>query len=64
MDKDEYVNKIQDMLADQDTYDQLDRDPTPTFKRKLISMLSNLKKEGKLDEYSYRRLYRTSETIP
>lgn len=34
------------MLADTNTFELLDKDPTTTYKRKLISVLSDLKKSG------------------
>lgn len=42
------------MLADANTFELLDKDPTTTYKRKLISILSDLKKSGKLEEHQYR----------
>ena len=52
------------MLSDENTYETLKKDPTPSYKRKLVSILSRLKDEGKLSNGVYSHLYPTSEKIP
>ena len=47
LDKENYEEKVQKMLQDEKTYEVLKTDPTPKYKRKLISILSKLKKEEK-----------------
>ena len=63
MDKDAYADKVNNMLADHNTYERLDRDLTQSFKRRLVTLLSQFKKEGKLDEVQYRCIYPTAENI-
>ena len=46
------------------TYEQLKKDPTASYKRKLVAILTRLKDEGKLGDKLYSRLYPTSEKIP
>ena len=64
LDKNEYEEKVNNMLADKKTYEELPDDPTPKYKRKLVSILTNLKKEGKISEAKYKELYPTAETSP
>ena len=64
MDKQDYENKVQSMLSDEKTYLKLDSDPTPKYKRKLVSTLKHLKKENKITEGQYKDLYPTAENVP
>ncbi|XP_072020422.1 uncharacterized protein [Amphiura filiformis] len=52
------------MLSDTKTYEKLKKDPTPTYKRKLVGMLQKLKAEKKIEEGQYRLLYPTAENTP
>ena len=45
------------MLSDGKTYEQLKNDPTASYKRKLVAILTRLKDEGKLSDDLYSRLY-------
>jgi len=45
------------MLSDGKTYEQLKNDPTASYKRKLVAILTRLKDEGKLSDELYSRLY-------
>ena len=47
IDKDDYKTKVKQMLSDTKTYEVLKKHPTPTYKRKLVSILSPLKQEKK-----------------
>ena len=64
LDKAEYEEKVLHMLSDEKTYQKLKKDPTASCKRKLVSILSRLKDEGKLSDDLYIGLYPTSEKIP
>ena len=64
LDKNEYEEKVNNMLADKKTYEELPDDPTPKYKRKLVSILTSLKKEGKISEAKYKELYPTAENVP
>ena len=48
LDKSEYHSKVQDILADKKTYELLKKDPTVTYKNKLIKILKEIKKEGNI----------------
>ena len=52
------------MLGDKKTYEELADDPTGKYKRKLVNILSTLKKGGKISEVKYKYLYPTAENIP
>ena len=41
--KDEYKEKVKNMLSDDKTYEKLKADPTAKFKRKLVGTLQRLK---------------------
>ena len=64
LDKENYEEKVHKMLQDEKTYEVLKTDPTPKYKRKLISILSKLKKEEKIDEKQYRLLYPATANTP
>ena len=46
------------------TYEELTDDPTAKYKRKLVNILSALKKGGKISEAKYKYLYPTAENVP
>ena len=58
MDKEQYIKKAEELL-NQLTYKTLQNDPTTKYKKKLISLLKNIKTEGGISEALYRRLYPT-----
>ena len=64
MDTTDYDEKVNNMLADKKTYEELSDDPTPRYKRKLVVKLTKLKKKGKITEMKYKQLYPTAENIP
>jgi hypothetical protein len=64
LDKDKYEAQVTTMLGDKKTYEQLPDDPTPKYKRKLVAILSGLKKEGKISDRKYKELYPTAENVP
>ncbi|XP_072047082.1 uncharacterized protein [Amphiura filiformis] len=64
MQADEYDQKLQGMLSDEKTYELLDRDPTPRYKRQLVGILSRLKKEEKITKSQYDHLFPTAENVP
>jgi len=55
MDKDDYENRVREMLDDEKTYGKLNKDPTQRFKKKLVSIITRLKNEDKLSDI-YTRL--------
>ena len=52
------------MLDDGRTYEKMKKDPTANCKRKLVSILTRLKDEGKISRELYSHLYPTSEKVP
>ena len=64
MDTVDYEEKVQTMLSDDKTYAKVKRDPTQTYKRKLVGMLTKLMKNEKITERQKTYLYPTSESIP
>ena len=52
LDKQEYKEKVHNMLSDQKTYEKLNHDPTARYKRKLVNILTTLKKDNKISEKS------------
>ena len=42
LDKDDYKTKVKQTLSDTRTHEVLKKDPTPTYKRKLVSILFRL----------------------
>ena len=65
MDTKEYEAKIQDLLKDTNTYQNLKKDPTPNFKRKMIDKLRQWKKGSNPPPKAlYHRIYPTTEEVP
>ena len=62
-DKTEYEEKVKTMLNDANTYEKPRADPTSSYKRKLIKILSKLKGDNKITDDQYKYLYPTSEAI-
>ena len=50
MDTGEYEQKVKTMLLKCKTYEKLNKDPTPKYKRKLVSITKKLKEEDKITE--------------
>lgn len=50
MDKEKYVEKIQFLLSDDNTYQKMDFDPTSRFQAKNNKDILDLFKKGKVDE--------------
>ncbi len=59
-----YKDKVSEMLSDTKTYERLPKDPTDTYRRKLIALLKPLKEQGKLTKQQYDYLYPTSDSTP
>ena len=56
LDKDDYENKVKQMLSDEKTYEVLNKDPTSRYKRKLGNILKRLKEEEKITTAQYKEL--------
>ena len=62
MDKEEYINKAQDLLKE-DTYRVIPEDPTNKQKNRLILLLKKIKNEGGISEEKYKIMYPTGAGI-
>jgi len=56
MDKTDYFDKMDALVNDKQTYEELRRDPTPALQRKLNSKILTLKKTDAIDTQRYYRL--------
>ena len=56
MDKTDYFDKMDALVNDKQTYEELKRDPTPALQRKLNSKILTLKKTDAFDAQRYYRL--------
>ena len=56
MDKTDYFDKMDALVNDKQTYEELKRDPTPSLQRKLNSKILTLKKTDAIDTQRYYRL--------
>ena len=63
MDKEDYNNKAQELLA-QPSYRSIPRDPTKKIKAQLITKLRKIKKETNLDEGTHKAMYPTGCVLP
>ena len=52
------------LLSDTKTYEKLEKDPTPRYKKELVNILQRLEKEGKIRTKDKQFLYPTTENIP
>ena len=64
MDTTVYKDKLKTILDDSQTYEILKKDPTTTYKNKLINLLKEWEKNGKIPKPLYYNLYPTSEEAP
>ena len=55
-DKTDYFDKMDALVNDKQTYEELSRDPTPALQRKLNSKILTLKKTEAVDTKRYYRL--------
>ena len=59
IDKKEYIQKMQLLLEDKNTYRPLKMDPTNKQKNRLINILRSIKSEGRLEDHIYKKMYPT-----
>ena len=64
MGKQEYINKVNTLLQDTNTYKVLNKDPTTSLKNKLITTLRSIKQTGALSINKYKQLYPTTRVPP
>ena len=61
--KEQYRSKVDNLISDMDTYEQLQRDPTPTYARKVREALKSIETKGKIPRSLYLQLY-PSDPMP
>ena len=59
-----YKEKMGDLLSDTNTYECLKKDPTATYKRKLITIITTWQKNKPIPRWLKDKIYPTSEEIP
>ena len=64
MDKEDYTNKAQALLQDNNTYKVFKKDPISHLKNKLITLLKDIKQTGSLSTNKYKQLYPTGAVPP
>ena len=64
MDKQVYIERMEEKLKDETTYKAIEKDPTMEIKDALCKQLKTIKEEGQLSEAQYRRMLPTQTQIP
>jgi len=63
LNRQDYEQRMEDMLSDRSTYQVLWKDPTPCLQRQMNSSLLKLKTDGELSTVTYNRLRCSSGSI-
>ena len=64
MDRNEYNNKVQELLEDKKTYKEINTDPTIKLKTKLLSLLKKIKADEGINEQLYKKMCPTGAVAP
>ena len=64
MDKLDYDATMLRMLSDENTYQLVEKDPTPSLERKMNALLLELKRSGQLPDGVYVRLRSSAAKVP
>ena len=64
MDTDTYESKVNDLLNDEKTYSKLSKDPTTSYKNKLLKILKDLKEKKAIDQSLYDKLRPSACVVP
>ena len=65
LNKQDYQSKVKTLLDDtRNTYEKLTSNPTRSIKNKLIQILKDWRREGRIPDSLYNQLYPTAENIP
>ena len=64
MDKKDYIQKMNQLLDDNNIYRPLKMDTTNRQKNRLINILRSMKTEGRLEDYTYKKMYPTGASSP
>ena len=60
MDREDYTDKAQSLLAETTTHKTITKDPTNRLRNKLSQTFRDIKIQGELSDYNYRKVYPTS----
>ena len=64
IDREDYTDKAQSLLADSNTYKTITKEPTNKLKNELSQTLRDIKNQGGISDHSYRKVYPISEVAP
>ena len=64
MERKDYIQKMKQLLGDNNTYRPLKMDPTNRQKNRLINILRSMKTEGRLEDHTYKKMYPTGASSP
>ena len=64
MTKEQHKAKVNDLLSDTDTHEQLQKDPTPLFTRKVREALKSVENKGNIPRSQYLQLYPSDPLSP
>ena len=64
IEKKDYIQKMNQLLEDKNTYRLLKMVPTNRHKNRLINILRRIKSEGRLEEGTYKKMYPTGACSP
>ena len=64
LDKQDYLNKMNDILQDDTIYEENKQDITNKIADELVKILKNLKKDNYIDNQTYKKLYPDNFSIP
>ena len=60
----QYQSKVNDLISDQQTYEQLQKDPTTSYTRKVREALKTIENKGNLSRSQYLKLYPSDRSAP
>ena len=64
LDSNTYKEKVNALLSDTKTYSKLNKDPTTTYKNRLLKLLKELKEKGSNDQTLYEKLRPRACVVP
>ena len=64
LDSNTYEEKVNALLSDTKTYSKLNKDPTTTYKNRLLKLLKELKEKGSIDQTLYEKLRPSACVVP
>ena len=64
IDREDYDKKIKSLLEDTSVYEVLKKDPTQTYKNRMLKFLRKWRREETISQRLYDKIYPTSEEVP